>query len=258
MTSLKIIQFVLCMDRADYDAMYKITNNYYNKFSNMKTIYYKYDNKINEEFIMDNDNNIFLIKGQESIVPGCLEKTIATFKYFKEMIENERYDYIIRTNVSTIINMDKFFNELEKSPVDYGGGLVMRLNWYDPNNGIRDSAWLGTYFASGTNILFSRAAYLKMLEKIEFINHKIVDDVSIAILFREHIKEFSAKQLKGECFKFVPDLKGDPNSMKDYLNNNQNAIYYRNKNGSRKTDVIQMGQIVDYLLENKKVKMNEA
>jgi hypothetical protein len=247
MSSINILHFVLFSNGKEYDEMYKITRKYYNTFSNIKTIYYKYDDKISEECIMDYENDMFLIKGVETYLPGILEKTITTFKYFKEMIENEKYDYILRTNISTIIVMDNFLNELEKCPIDYGGGRIGVLWNLDIASGINDRRWFGTKFASGTNLLFSREAYLKMLEKIELIDYTIIDDISIAILFAENIKQYEVKNLKGNCYKFVPDLKGDPNSMKDYLNNNRDAIYYRNKNGSRKTDVIQIGQIVDYL-----------
>ena len=112
-TKLKYVNLVLYSEDREYDKMKEITEVYYDKFENVKTIYYKFDDKINDEYKME--GNLLKIKGKETYVPGILEKTIKSMEY----VANDQYDYLVRSNISTIVNFKLLDEELIKTPIEY-------------------------------------------------------------------------------------------------------------------------------------------
>ena len=70
-----------------------ITRKYYSKFSNVKTIYYKFNEDLINEYDLKDD--ILIIQGKESFIPGILDKTIKAFQY---IVDNYTFDYVIRSN----------------------------------------------------------------------------------------------------------------------------------------------------------------
>jgi len=253
---MQFLLLVLFSQDEHYDSMYELMSSYYNKFKNVKTIYYTYSNTIEDDFVLK--NNILYIQGTESYIPGILDKTIKAFKYFEYEMKskNVNYDYIIRSNISTIIRFDKLESALLSCPVEYGGGLMYKLGWLSEHEGIIDERFMGTYFCSGTCILFSKPTFLKMMLNIHHIRMDIIDDVSIGILFNENagllLKNPSIKSLNltGEEFLHVPNMMDNIDELNTFLINNKNAIFYRNKNDDRFTDVTQMKYIISFLNNN--------
>lgn len=245
---MQFLLLVLFSQDENYDSMYELTSSYYSKFTNVKTIYYTFSNEIEDDFVLK--NNILYIKGTESYIPGILDKTIKAFKYFEYEMKskNVNYDYIIRSNISTIIHFDKLESALLSYPVEYGGGLMYKLEWLSEKDGIVDERWMNTYFCSGTCILFSKPTFLKMMLNIHHIRMDIIDDVSIGILFKEKFPNISAMSLNltGEEFLHVQNMS-DIGELNIFLNNHTNAVFYRNKNDDRFTDVTQMKYIISFL-----------
>lgn len=244
---LKFLHLVLFSHSNIYDSMYEITSVYYNKFQNVKTIYYAYSNEITEEFVLK--NNILYIKGIETYVPGILDKTIKCFKYFEEDVKDKKYDYIVRSNISTIIRFDNLESTLYSSPVHYGGGLIHNIDFLDYNCGIVDNTYFGTFYCSGTNIILSPSTFLKMMLNIHHINMNIIDDISIGILINQCLNITPTLLNK---FMFVPHMNENMDDLYNYLNNNQHIIFYRNENGNRIIDVNQMKYIVSFLINEMK------
>lgn len=235
-----------------YEQMQEILNNYYSSFKNVDTIFYKYSEDLSSEYIME--GNIFKIKGTESLVPGVLEKTLITFEYIINNYDIDKYDYIIRSNISSIINFDKLIEELHENPIKfYGGAHIMDLNWC--GGGITDSTWFGTLFVSGTSIILTKDCIRYIIANKHLLRMNIIDDLAIGILFREHRPDITpqtfrnpdASFIRTPCF-YIQDKGFDLNSIKEYVKNN-NIIVYRNRcSNHRKIDEIQMGIIVDILL----------
>ena len=134
--------------KGTYENMQKVLSNYYKKFNdNVLTYFVKYNENVKStywtEYYIEND--IIYINGKETFIPGILEKTLLAFKY----LNNFDYDYLIRSNISTIIEFNRLISYLEKNPIDYyGAGKLVNLQW--TGGGILDSTWYGTLFASGT------------------------------------------------------------------------------------------------------------
>jgi hypothetical protein len=241
--------------------MYCCLSNYYKIFEDhndvkVKTVFFRYTdipNISNLESDYDIDGNILYIKGKESFLPGVLEKTLKAFKYYENDLDN--YDYIIRTNISTIVDFQLLAKELHENPINfYGGGNKRVLQW--TGGGINDSKWFGTEYIEGTAIIFSREAIKYIITHDHLIRKDIIDDVSFAILMREHRPDVVVQDLSN-YFIFVPCFFIDRytiniNGLHNMVNNN-NYIFYRNKCcNHREIDVAQMNIIKDILLHKEK------
>ena len=240
---VKILNLVLYSDNNEsYVKMYNIVTNY-NNFYNIKTFFYKYDNTIDNdiEFV----DNIIKIKGEETMMPGILDKTIVALKSIKNIIVD--YDYVIRTNISSIVNFKLLREELEKNPITYyGGTYIINLCKTDIPYGIIDNKHFNTPFASGTNIILSKKGYELLIDNSHLLDRTIIDDVSIGILFKKLNIGFNHIPNK---FVVVPILSNDLNSFKKILE--KKYIVYRNHNGgNRRNDVLQMNILTELLMSN--------
>jgi len=182
------------------------------------------------------------IKGKETYVPGILEKTVKAMEY----VENDEYDYLVRSNISTIVDFKLLDEELKKKPMEYGGGLINNLQRLDVNAGIKDKTHFGLNYVSGTAIIMSKNTLKEMIKQKDKIDYKIVDDVSIGLLMRFLKKE--PVLVKDGAFLIVHDVNGDAEKIVKMISEKQ-YIFYRNRNNDRKTDVKQMRIVIDHLLK---------
>lgn len=240
---LKILNLVLYSPNDEYIDMYKLTNEYYKKYKNVDTLYYHFDNfndKDNNSYKYDKDNNILLIKGKENYLPGILDKTIKAFKYVEELekIKGYKYDYIVRSNISTIIDFDKLNDELIRNPIDYGGGIRLMISkgWRDELGGIDNDRYEGVQYASGTSIIVSRNLLDKMLKKNNLIDYTVIDDVSIGDFISKNFPEYKLHTYDNYFLYTNDNIIGS---------NISNYIFFRNRNNDRKTDVKLMKYIID-------------
>tara|TARA_B110000008_G_C16931382_1_gene548823 strand:+ start:558 stop:1337 length:780 start_codon:yes stop_codon:yes gene_type:complete len=213
-----------------YENMQKLLSNYYKKFNNnVLTYFVKYDNNIKDTHGTDYyiENDIIYINGEETFIPGILEKTLLAIKY----LNISEYDYFLRSNVSTIIEFNRLISYLENNPIDYyGSGKLFDLQcsgW----NGVKDSSFFGTLFASGTSIIFTKKAIDDILNNINLVRMDIIDDVSLGIFVREHKKNVIPKEIDKNYFCDVPFYIKDNNSINKFIEyiKDKNIIFYRNK-----------------------------
>jgi hypothetical protein len=236
------LHLVLYSDDKEYDKMKKISEKYYNILKNVKTIYYKFDNTIKEDYKLD--RNLLKIKGNETYVPGILDKTIKAFEYIKDY----DYDYLVRSNISTIINFKLLDDGLTIKPVEYSGGEIHNLQWLDEKGGIIDKTNWGLIFVNGTSIIFSKKIINKLLQNKEKINYKLIDDVSIGLFMRDILNK-EATIIKNGAFLYVPNTNGDKPRLTKIISEKP-YIFYRNRNKTRNIDVSNMKRIVNYLLQS--------
>lgn len=236
-----------------YENMQKLLSNYYKKFNNkIFTYFVKYDNNIKKNYGTNYyiENDIIYIDGEETFIPGILEKTLLAIKY----LNISEYDYFVRSNVSTIIEFDKLINYLESNPIDYyGSGKLFDLQcagW----NGVKDSSWFGTLFASGTSIIFTKKAIDDIMNNTNLVRMDIIDDVSLGIFVREHKKNVVPKEIDKDYYCDVPLFVKDKDSINKFIEyiKNKNIIFYRNKCFGiyvkyREIDFIQMQIIVNVI-----------
>lgn len=228
-----------------YKSFYDILSPHYTKYSDFVDTYFiEFDDSIATNYIIKKD--ILLIKGCESFVPGLLWKTIDALQIL--INSPHHYDYIVRSNVSTVINFDVLKKKLFNNP-QYFGGKVFNLNMLDPNYGIVDNRYFGIDFAQGTLIGFSSMLCDALLKKRFNLNFDLVDDVSIGVFVFENFPN-----IKCEEFKYVSVTEDETfcNAIHDrnfFLNLNKEylPVAWRNKSFNRYNDLINMSFIVNVL-----------
>ncbi len=138
-----------------WDKIYEIV-----KVTNNIDIKYLYSNQnIGSEYIISGDN--LITKCSENYWDALLKKVISGFKFF---YEND-YDLVFKTNLSTIINFEKFN--------DY-------CNTVDVNEIIYEGA-IGEYqdykFCSGAGMLLNKHSVNIILNNLDKINLSWTDDI---------------------------------------------------------------------------------
>ena len=229
-SNLKILHLVLYSNNKEYDMMYDVTRNYYKNFTTITTIYYKFSDKYKVITLKD---DILHIPGKETYIPGILDKTIEAYKYYYN--DNNTYDYIIRSNISTVINFKLLMLYLIKNPFQYGGGMIIATHWEDNDNGVISRKYWQTPYVSGTAIIMSHEMFNKFMSKIDFIDHKQIDDAAIGRLMLDQFPDIKVHDINH--FLHVDD---------DNINN-EDVFFYRNKSDDRKKDVKNMKYIVNKL-----------
>ncbi len=228
------LHLVLTSENEYYNEMYKITNEYYKNFKNVTTIYYKYLNTLEDDYKLDNENNILYIKGIESHLPGILDKTLKTFLYLKNDIFQDKYDYIIRSNVSTIINFDIMDKVIQEKNIDYGGDPLWILSSIFPHDGIMKPEYTNIVLVQGNCIILKNTIMKEIINNINDIDMNVIDDISIAIF------------IKFKCPDIIPQcihnrrLTQDCNENYYLLDDAMNYAIIQNKNIDRSIDIKQM------------------
>ncbi len=245
---MKYIHLVLYNKDPLYDEMKEITEKYYNSFDNVTTFYYCYNNDIDIEYKLE--DNILYIKGVETYSEGChnetsiLEKTIKAF----EFIKNYNFDYIVRSNVSTIINFKLLDEELINNPLKYYTGGLLRghsVNNIKTKNGTFKNINEVQYIHGSAIILDNLGLNFLLDNKDEL--EQYMDDISIGILFTTHCDYFKINKLKDIGHKFIFTHNIIINN--DIIKNNN--IFYRNKwDFDRNSDIIKMKQIINIIKSN--------
>jgi len=234
---LKILNLVLYSNDEYYNQMYEITRNFYKDFCpDVETIYYRYSNQ--ESFhnpYMEND--VLNIFGYESRIPGILKKTIEALQYVKD----KEFDYIIRSNISTIVNFKLLEQKLIDTMPNYASGQIINLKWQPENDHIGELLYYGLPFASGTSIIFSKNLLHQILENQKEIDYKTIDDVSIGALIQKKFPQIQPVHLG--YFIEVEDVQNLPY---------KSTIFYRNKHNDRQMDIENI-QYICKKLSNKNV-----
>jgi len=230
---MKILNLVLYSDNEEiYVQMYEALSGYYKGFSDVTTYFYKYNENITDNIEVSGD--IINIKGRESYMPGILNKTIDAFMLFKNNREYEKYDYIIRSNISSIVNFSLLSEQLELKPVEYYGSTNIGYITLDNTN---------IPFASGTNIIMSKKGYMIFVDNINLLDKALIDDISIAVFFHKlNIKITKVDKAGENGFVFVPMIN---NNLEYEKLVSSNYLVYRNRSeNNRQYDVINMKNIL--------------
>jgi hypothetical protein len=231
----QIVQLVLYSnDKPEYYEMYQITRDYYHHFSNVKTLYYTFDPSLNTEYEQKGDMLYF--KGTESLVPGVLDKTIRAFQYVVSTYPDT--DYIIRTNISTIVNLFYLSGILSQISIEYGCSNIGKIHseYRDVSCGIIDNRYTGLVFPSGTAILFSKPFLKRILENIHLIQNEVIDDISIGSYINNYYPDTQTHIFSD----YIIYLNSSNIRQIDFTR----YLFYRNKNDNRLNDVQHIKYIV--------------
>jgi len=226
---VKILNLILYNNNPEYNVMKDIIGEYL-KTTDIQYYFYYYDPNIQDEYMIEGD--LLKIKGVESYIPGITLKTIRALK----ISLNFDYDYVLRSNISTIVNIARLAEFLEKTPIEYGGGHLLTLSWIDRASGINDQKYWDTQYASGTSIIMSRNSVRLFIDNIDRVDKLIIDDVCIGVFFKQY--GIPLAQI-GNYHSFVNNAH----------NGSDEVIFYRNRSSSRLEDIYHMRKIIDFLIK---------
>jgi hypothetical protein len=109
----KIIILILSSNNELYNEFKRLQLLYLIKFNQLIN-YFFIEFKDQNEDIIEIDNTLY-VKGIESITPGMIIKTCVAINYLKNKYD---YDFIFRTNLSTLINIPKLYQYIYTLPKD--------------------------------------------------------------------------------------------------------------------------------------------
>ena len=232
---MKICILFIYSESDYYNNMLKVQQRYVHKHNNVDTFFVKFNNLQNEDIIINDD--IISVKGEELYL-NILYKTIKSF----ELLLSNNYDFFIRSNISTIIDIEKLIYYLENIPRTnfYGGGSVGNLQWLDHRGGIFDKKYFGLKFSGGSNIILSTDLVNNMVINKDKINYSIIDDVSISIYLHDNVPEGVTNLFKYKASYVHTNIDNYKEIQKKY-------IFYRNRSNNRYNDVIIMNHIVNLI-----------
>jgi hypothetical protein len=173
------------------------------------------------------DNDIIFVNQKEAYF-NILNKTLKAMEYINNVLKIE-YDFLIRTNVSTVINIPKLLNELAGIPREKIciGGNKMQINWICPGYGINDNRYKGRWFIQGTSIVFSKDVCEDIIKNQHKIEKTIVDDISL-FMYLSNFNKNAYKSINNysisfyECSQDISELHTIPKGFAFYRNKTEN------------------------------------
>lgn len=168
--SKKIV--ILILNSPGYESYNTVMEKYLKNFE-FEFYFYQFSDLYNE---ITTIGHYIYIPGEETMVPGILDKTIQVFKMFSE------YDYIVRLNATSILNFTKvefigdYWGYLNSGSLDVNEEFGITVDFLEKVGNLE--------FISGKCICLSKLA-VNILLKSE-IDMTIMDDIAISLAMRPH------------------------------------------------------------------------
>jgi len=137
-----------------------------NTHPNIKSYFIKYKSNLNQEVVLENDN--MFIEGTESMVPGYVDKTIKAINF---CLQTQTFDFIFRTNMSSVVDLNKLNDLLKNYNMHYSGVIGHCAN---------------IDFASGAGMLLSKPFCMFMTRQKHELDYALIDDVSIGLFCQQN------------------------------------------------------------------------
>ena len=142
-------------------------------------------------------DDIIYIKGKESLI-NILYKTVKACEY---LIKNN-YTYIIRSNISTLINFNNLYNYLKNCPrtLFYSGGTLEIMKWWlsphelSEDNQCDYNKYFNLKYIQGNAIILSNDIIKWIIENEQ--KYDIVDDVKLGIIIRDNFPQIKILNLQ--------------------------------------------------------------
>jgi len=224
--------------------MLEIQRSYIHNHKNVEVYFMESNFEHNEPVYIKNDMSSVRVKEDFKTI---LFKTIATMDSLHR-IHGRKFDFIIRTNISTIIDIPKMVRLLKKyEDIEYlyAGDLAgIHIN-EEPIK-----------FALGTCIILSKKLAIKMIHEKDNFDYSIPDDVAFGLFVTKYCPIAYNNDLKMAPFVYyTSDLPSHWNAtLEEFIQfarekKNLDFICYRNKTNNRLEDVQIMKYISTSMLE---------
>ena len=266
---IKLLNIIIYTKTIPYEIeMKKILEEHHKNYqTNIKYFFITFDEFQIEDVVLENENTISF-KGKDSLVPGVLDKTIRGFDYIVNIL-NIDFDYLIRSNISTVIDFNYFpLLELKLKNAQYAGGKLWDVTIIDATSGItnidvekvRKDRIQQKYtqpqlneihtFVSGACYILSNKAIKYILDNQSKFDYDVIDDVAIGLLISSHFKPYELDNkmlcLGDESFSITSETSGliYYNGVKKFI--------FRNKSNDRSKDITRMANIIQLLKDDNK------
>lgn len=216
---MKILNLILYNENKYYSQMKEILEKH-NKKYNIDFYFISYREDLIEDYYIDNHD--IYIRGTETMIPGCLAKTIFCFELFVD-----KYDYIVRSNISTVINFDALKKYLNENKINYGGYVLYTTKTSKFYNVAEKH--LNIEYVGGTSITLNNNVLKNIIKNKNKLDYEVIDDVSIGLLLNNMLVQ--------------------PENIRKFVINhdiyNDDIIFYRNNSENRDEDIINMKNIIN-------------
>ena len=233
---MKVLLLLIHSSSPIYNEMFSIQQQYVNKFKEVDTFFIIM--RETQENLVEQENDIIYVKGKEYVL-NVLYKTITALEY---LFQKNEYDFVIRSNISTIIHIPNLLQYLQMIPNNniYTSSNFLNIKWIDHNSGIHNTSLFGTIFASGISITLSKDTTQFLIKNKDKLRYDIVDDVSIGLFF----KTYNPNVLKKGQHYMSKELYTNKVTKNTNIND---YIFIRNKSSNRMVDIQIMKLIVKKL-----------
>ena len=197
----KILVLRIYNSTSEYDAMWALHKQHDSSIAIVN------DPRLETDYSFDVSECIFKVRGTEGLF-RILNKTVKAFEYF---LKNFEFDYIVRSNMSTVIDMSVLKRKLAGLSGPVYGGHMYKLDWQCNGSGITQEFLIKHWhlmFAQGSSIVLSRDMCQYVVDHQSELNDKVVDDVAIGALLKDvpytrfqsqwHEEDVGLKE--GKCF----------------------------------------------------------
>jgi hypothetical protein len=212
--------------------MYTIHQQYIHNFDEVDAFFVVL--RENQPNLVEQEKDIIYVKGKEHLL-NILYKTIIALQY---LIQKNDYDFVIRSNISTVIHIPNLLQYLYRIPNKniYTSSCFFKLGHIDHDGGIHNSSLFGTIYARGISIILSIDTLKYLLYHKNKLRYDVVDDVSIGLFFKKipNLIKYGKKYMSKEL---------TTTNVNKYTNIN-NYTFFRNKSSNRIVDIKIMYLIV--------------
>lgn len=178
-----------------------------------------HSNDISTEWKYDELTRTLYIKGNETFIPGILNKTIKAIEICLSLFE---FDVLVRSNISTVIDQKELTKVLETINDSYiYGGPPNIMNYIAEDAGVTVEVLRNIYglqYISGTGIILSKNVCEYLISNKQLIDIRLIDDVAIGLLLRNFKMNIISPFISGPIY-------------------NPTTIFYRFKTVDRYNDV---------------------
>jgi mannosyltransferase OCH1-like enzyme len=232
---MKVLILIIFNNSEIYNEMLSIQRTYLHNNPNIDVYFVTFNETLLEDVTINND--FIYIKGSESYT-NILYKTIQSLDYIKN-VSTTKYDFLVRSNISTIIHLDNLFKYLSTLPKTniYTGGTIETLLWtlqtYEIIEQNERNNYYGLKYIQGTGIIMSFDVVEEILKIKNDIQYNIVDDVKLGLIIRTYFPNI---------YKNIENITPAKVSYNQF---EEDCIFIRNKSYNPKLDVYQIRNLVE-------------
>ena len=226
---MKVLILLIYSENQLYNEMLNLQRKYVNSHPEITSYFIQFRN--DQTNVVEIENDMIYVKGKEHIL-NITTKTLLAMQYLLCQ-QNLIFDFVVRTNISTVINFGKLIQYCSTIPREniYTGGYIYNLQWLDHYCGIFNDELFGTLYAQGTSIFWSYDVAMHIANNTDKVRTDIIDDIAFSV----YLKTFLPKAIDSlQKYKIPFVSTGDIITIDDVLNSVfirnriQNSIFQRN------------------------------